>query len=355
MADSANTLRAGIFVVGGLCLGLVGYVLLAGSMAQGDRYVLILDNLGGLEQGAGVQFEGYPIGTVDSITPQFSDSDLRFEIVLSVQDDWPIYADSVASIASENLLSPKAVQIERGSSSELIATGSEIPVRAPVDALAGVLRTAEQFEELVQSEFVPVLQTVNSLLDGEIRDSVAGMGDLLRPLSEEAPVLINRLRLVVERLESALSDEMIGQAGDAVGELASLVTETKTLVGDVNAGLNQDIRPKVVGVLDDVTSLVGDLDTGLNQEIRPQVANVLDNVTSLTDAEVQAKVTRSLDRLEGASKDMRVMSQNLSALSVASDDRILAIIDRLERAAMNLEDMTATIRSEPSRLIRGTE
>jgi len=192
-----------------------------------------------------------------------------------------------------------------------------------------VMRTAEQFEELVQTEFVPVLRTVNSLLDGEVRSSVQGVGDLLGPLSKETPILVNRLRLVVERLETALNDDVIGSAGEAVGEFASLVTETKDLVSDFNTGLNNDIRPKVSGVLD--------------------------NVSSLTNSDVQGKITRSLDRLEGASQDVRVMSQNLSALSVTSDDRILAIIDRLERAAMNLEDMTATLRSEPSRLIRGAE
>lgn len=329
MADHANTLRAGIFVIGGLILGLLGYILLVGSVGQGDKYVMTLKNLGGLERGASVQFEGYPVGTVEGITPVFSDADLTFEIELSIEPGWPIYADSIASIASENLLSPKAVQIERGKSASLIAIGSEIPVRESVDAFAGVMRTAEQFEELVQTEFVPVLRTVNSLLDGEVRSSVQGVGDLLGPLSKETPILVNRLRLVVERLETALNDDVIGSAGEAVGEFASLVTETKDLVSDFNTGLNNDIRPKVSGVLD--------------------------NVSSLTNSDVQGKITRSLDRLEGASQDVRVMSQNLSALSVTSDDRILAIIDRLERAAMNLEDMTATLRSEPSRLIRGAE
>lgn len=329
MADYANTLRAGIFVISGLVLSFVGYILLVGSVGQGDKYVMILKNLGGLERGAGVQFEGYSIGTVAAITPVFSDADLTFEIELSIEQGWPIYSDSIASIASENLLSPKAVQIERGESADLIAIGSEIPVRKSVDAFAGVMRTAEQFEDLVQTEFVPVLRTVNSLLDGEVRNSVQGVGDLLGPLSKETPILVNRLRLVVERLETALNDDVIGSAGEAVGEFASLVTETKDLVSDFNTGLNNDIRPKVSGVLD--------------------------NVSSLTNSDVQGKIIRSLERLEGASKDVRVMSQNLSALSVTSDDRILAIIDRLERAAMNLEDMTATLRSEPSRLIRGAE
>lgn len=319
--ENQSTIKAGLFVIAGLLLALVGYILLIDSIGQGDRYVIRLDNLGGLEVGAGVQFEGYPIGTVDSIEPVFESGDLSFEIALMVESGWPVYEDSLATIASENLLAPKAVQISRGQSQALKAVGSELQVTEPVDALSGVLKTAAQFETLVQDEFVPVLRTVNDLLDGEVRDSIKGATEVLEPLAAETPELLARLTSTVERLEAAMSEETVGSVRQSVSDLAVVLSETRQLVS----------------------------------EARPKVVSVLSNADQFTGADIMQKAEQSMDEVHQAAQKANALATRFDNLSDRSDDRILAIIDRLERAAMNLEDMTATLRQEPSRLVRGTE
>jgi len=319
--ENQSTIKAGLFVIAGLLLALVGYILLIDSIGQGDRYVIRLDNLGGLEVGAGVQFEGYPIGTVDSIEPVFESGDLSFEIALMVESGWPVYEDSLATIASENLLAPKAVQISRGQSQALKAVGSELQVTEPVDALSGVLKTAAQFETLVQDEFVPVLRTVNDLLDGEVRDSIKGATEVLEPLAAETPELLARLTSTVERLEATMSEETVGSVRQSVSDLAVVLSETRQLVS----------------------------------EARPKVVSVLSNADQFTGADIMQKAEQSMDEVQQAAQKANALATRFDNLSDRSDDRILAIIDRLERAAMNLEDMTATLRQEPSRLVRGTE
>lgn len=348
--ENQSTIKAGLFVIAGLLLALVGYVLLIDSIGQGDRYVIRLDNLGGLEVGAGVQFEGYPIGTVDTIEPVFESSDLSFEIGLMVESGWPIYEDSLATIESENLLAPKAVQISRGQTQTLKAVGAELKVTEPVDALSGVLKTAAQFETLVQDEFVPVLRTVNELLDGEVRDSIKGATQLLEPLAAETPELLARLISTVERLEAVIDNDTMGAVQQSVDDLASVLSETKQLVAEV--------RPKVMSVLDSADQLT---DTDIVQKAEQsmdevhQAAQKANALATRFDTDIAQKAEQSMNEMHEAARAANALATRFDSLSDRSDDRILAIIDRLERAAMNLEDMTATLRQEPSRLIRGTE
>jgi phospholipid/cholesterol/gamma-HCH transport system substrate-binding protein len=327
--DSQSTYKAGLFVLFGVVLTLVGYVLLIGSIGGGDRYLIRLTNLGGLEVGAAVEFEGYSIGTVDSIEPLFDGDSLTFEVALMVESDWPIFEDSLATISSDNLLAPKSVQISRGNSATIQPVGSEIPVTEPVDALSGVLKTASQFERLVQDEFVPVLRTVNTLLDGEVRDSVRGATQVLEPLAEEAPELLARLSSTVERIERMLDDQTVDTFQESTRDLSEILSETRGLVTSIRRDFEGEIQPKVVSVLSNVESMTGD--------------------------ELLGKAEQSLDEVHQAAQKANALATRFDELSDRSDDRILAIIDRLERAAMNLEDMTATLRQEPSRLVRGSE
>ena len=327
--DSQSTYKAGLFVLFGVVLTLVGYVLLIGSIGGGDRYLIRLTNLGGLEVGAAVEFEGYSIGTVDSIEPLFGGDSLTFEVALMVESDWPIFDDSLATISSDNLLAPKSVQISRGKSATIQPVGSEITVTEPVDALSGVLKTASQFERLVQDEFVPVLRTVNTLLDGEVRDSVRGATQVLTPLAAEAPELLARLSSTVERIERMLDDQTVDTFQESTRDLSEILSETRGLVTSVRHDFEGEIQPRVVSVLSNVESMTGD--------------------------ELRGKAEQSLDEVHQAAQKANALATRFDELSDRSDDRILAIIDRLERAAMNLEDMTATLRQEPSRLVRGSE
>lgn len=327
--DSQSTYKAGLFVLFGVVLTLVGYVLLIGSIGGGDRYLIRLTNLDGLEVGAAVEFEGYSIGTVDSIEPLFGGDSLTFEVALMVESDWPIFEDSLATISSDNLLAPKSVQISRGNSATIQPVGSEIPVTEPVDALSGVLKTASQFERLVQDEFVPVLRTVNTLLDGEVRDSVRGATQVLEPLAAEAPELLARLSSTVERIERMLDDQTVDTFQESTRDLSEILSETRGLVTSIRRDFEGEIQPKVVSVLSNVESMTGD--------------------------ELLGKAEQSLDEVHQAAQKANALATRFDELSDRSDDRILAIIDRLERAAMNLEDMTATLRQEPSRLVRGSE
>jgi len=129
-----------------------------------------------------------------------------------------------------------------------------------------------------------------------------------------------------------------------------VLSETKQLVTDV--------RPKVMSVLDSADQLT---DTDIVQKAEQsmdevhEAAQKANALATRLDTDIAQKAQQSMNEVHEAAQAARAIATRFDNLSDRSDDRILAIIDRLERAAMNLEDMTATLRQEPSRLIRGTE
>ena len=85
------------------------------------------------------------------------------------------------------------------------------------------------------------------------------------------------------------------------------------------------------------------------------------NIESLTGGETKAKIMLLLDdieiirkNLEIASEAVIVASNNAADLSDISEDRIDAFLQKLENAALNVEEMTARLRDDPSIIIRGS-
>ena len=81
----------------------------------------------------------------------------------------------------------------------------------------------------------------------------------------------------------------------------------------------------------------------------------------LTGQEVQGRVLQLIDdvdviraNLERASEAVVVATNNAADVSDISEDRIEAFLQKLESAALNVEEMTARLRDDPSIIIRGS-
>ena len=85
------------------------------------------------------------------------------------------------------------------------------------------------------------------------------------------------------------------------------------------------------------------------------------NVEGMTGEETRAKIMSLLDdvkriraNLEIASESVMTATDNVANLSDISEDRIDAFLQKLESAALNVEEMTARLRDDPSIIIRGS-
>ena len=376
MKFKSSDFTAGLFVIGGLFAIITMFFVVKGQLNKQDSYHSYFNNVAGLRAGASVVYEGYIIGTVNQITPEQTDTGMTFRVDIGVQENWAIPSDSLAEIAALSLLSAQSIQIVAGTDTPL-TPGDLIPSRPATNLMADLSRTADQFAQIASQSLVPLLATVDQLLQDEAKQALTGLADLSITVGDGVPALLDSANRTVQNLETA-SENMVSLSG----------TDTKaavnTVLGDmVEASGNVNDAAKTIGSLTttadqmvsnvadtmetrwlkDVATLLGRIDTAAAnlEDISKSALASAGNVERLTGQEVQGRVLQLIDdvdiiraNLERASEAVVVATNNAADVSDISEDRIEAFLQKLESAALNVEEMTARLRDDPSIIIRGS-
>ena len=99
-SSRVNYVAVGAFVLALLAGLIVAIIALTGRGGPVDRYHTVYDNVGGIDVGTQVLYEGFQIGQVERITPLLTEGPVRFRVDLSVRRGWRIPEDSVARVAA---------------------------------------------------------------------------------------------------------------------------------------------------------------------------------------------------------------------------------------------------------------
>ena len=376
MKFKSSDFTAGLFVIGGLFAIITMFFVVKGQLNKQDSYHSYFNNVAGLRAGASVVYEGYIIGTVNEITPEQTDTGMTFRVDIGVQENWAIPSDSMAEIAALSLLSAQSIQIVAGTDTPL-APGALIPSRPATNLMADLGRTADQFAQIASQSLVPLLSTIDQLLQEEAKLALTGLADLSVTVSDGVPALLETANRTVENLEKA-SENVVSLSGDETKAAVNVV------LGDmVEASGNVNDATKTIGTLAttaddmvsnvaqtvesqwlaDVAALLGRIDNAAAnlEEISQSALASADNIEKLTGQAVQGRVLRLLDNvdkirtnLERASEAVVIATNNAADVSDISEDRIEAFLQKLESAALNVEEMTARLRDDPSIIIRGS-
>jgi len=144
----------------------------------------------GIKFGTQVVYEGYPIGQVEDVVPEPSESGMLFRVDFSVKEGWRIPEDSVAEIAAPSLLAAFTISINAGESTTALEPGGEVQGREAANMFAVVAELAGQFSELAESRIKPLLDTIGNafgtatdVMDGDGRVLVKELRTLTCPLS----------------------------------------------------------------------------------------------------------------------------------------------------------------------------
>jgi len=376
MKFKSSDFTAGLFVIGGLFAIITMFFVVKGQLNKQDSYHSYFNNVAGLRAGASVVYEGYIIGTVNQITPEQTDTGMTFRVDIGVQENWAIPSDSLAEIAALSLLSAQSIQIVAGTDTPL-TPGDLIPSRPATNLMADLSRTADQFAQIASQSLVPLLATVDQLLQDEAKQALTGLADLSITVGEGVPALLDTANRTVQNLETAsenvvslsgtdtkaavntvLGDmvEASGNVNDATKTIGSLTTTADQMVSNVADTME-------TRWLKDVATLLGRIDTAAAnlEDISKSALASAGNVERLTGQEVQGRVLQLIDdvdiiraNLERASEAVVVATNNAADVSDISEDRIEAFLQKLESAALNVEEMTARLRDDPSIIIRGS-
>lgn len=376
MKIKSSDFTAGLFVIGGLFAIITMFFVVKGQLNKQDSYYSYFNNVAGLRAGASVVYEGYIIGTVNDITPEATDTGMTFRVDIGVKEGWAIPSDSNAEIAALSLLSAQSIQIIAGISSPL-AIGAQIPSRPATNLMAELGRTADQFAQIASTSLVPLLATVDDLLNKEARQALTGLADLSQDVGDGVPALLDSASRTAANLEEASQNVAQISGGDTRRAVSQVLEDVMSASKNVNSAsetvktasadagaLVTNISGVATGTwLESVSTTLSRIDKSAAtlEQISAAALSGAQNIESLTGGQTKAKIMLLLDdieiirkNLEIASEAVIVASNNAADLSDISEDRIDAFLQKLENAALNVEEMTARLRDDPSIIIRGS-
>jgi len=354
---------AGLFVLTGFALIVAIFLVVRGQIGAPDRYHTYFKNVAGLRAGAAVVYEGYIIGSVADVDPMADESGMRFRVNLDIEKDWIIPSDSVAEISSVSLLSANAIQISAGTATPL-DPGSEIPSMTAVNVMAEISKTADELTAIAQTHLAPLLTTLRDVLDREGRGALASVSVLSGALAHHTPAIMSNIEATTANVAEITSSDNADSISRTIDNVEQASQGVIDIANDAAAVTSGAMRVASEGNLQRIETILGRIDSAaLELETTLKSANraTLKVEDALSDQNI-AMVTDILSEMQMIQSDIAEIvgtsmktSQNVQKISEFSQDRLDGFLQRMEASAMNIEEMTARLRDDPSLIIRGSE
>lgn len=310
METRANHVFVGAVTLA-LLAGLAAFFVWIARLNEGNikHYDIFFSQaVNGLAKGSQVTFSGVPVGKIDTI--ELWPKDPSFvRVRISVDSKVPILIGTTATMQSS-----------------LTGTG-DILLEGAVKGAPPIICPEDDSKALCP-EGVPVIPTKRG-----------GLGAILM----SAPLLLDRLATLSERLNTLLSDEnqlafkgILANTNNLTGSLADASPQVKTTLVDLQATLKQATATlanfdKVAG---SASSLLGDQQGSVAQELR----------TTLRSAQVAA------DELKATLGDARPAARQLSASTLPDAE---AALRELRAAVRSLRSITEKVDEQGAAALTG--
>lgn len=301
--------RSNHILVGSAVLVLLAMVIIAAfwfsRLGDGDKKqfdIFFKQSVNGLAKGSGVSFSGVPSGQVEEIELWKRDPSF-VRVRISVKNDLPVLQGTTATIQGVGFTGVSEIQLDG-------AVKGAPPIACPANNV-----------ESECPEGIPVIPT-----------KPGALGELLN----NAPLLLERLSTLTERLTELLSDrnqasiaqildnveKLTGSLADRSPEIAATLAQTRVaieqagnaaeeigkLAGTTNALLDEEGRPLMKDLQQTVQaarSSMNNLDAVLG-EARPGLHNFS---------------TRTMPEVDLLVRDLRAMTKSLGAVSEKLDQQ----------------------------------
>jgi len=314
-SSKINYLIVGLFVIA-MIVGLVGSIaVLTGRTGAVDGYYTVYDNVTGVKFGTQVVYEGYPIGQVESVTPQDRNNRMKFRVDFTVTEGWRIPEDSQVEIAAPNLLSAVALQIHAGVSTTALSPSDRVNSRAATNVFGAVSSLTEQLANLIEADAKPLIrhvtatvQDIQALITSDGNVMIRDITDLVRDITERIPIIADDIQAFAGNMETVS------------GEIMKVVS------------------PKN---LQTIEAILAQMDRSTKE---------FDNVLASMD-----KVLEDLDRLVVDPKaDIETTLAETRYIVESVSRHIDSINQNMESAARNMNEFSRQIRGNPGLLLGGT-
>ena len=254
----SREIKTGVIVVGGILLFILGFSYLKSTplFDNSKTFYAIYSHVDGLQPGTQVSINGYNVGIVNDI--KFKDESGNLLVTFSVNNEFNFSKNSKAELYDTGIIGGKGIQIRP------VFDGA--PDAQSGDTLTSATRPG--LTELVQQKLTPLQQkiegaftnadsiliSVNEVLDpktkNELRESIAGLNELMKSLGGSADILNNLLQKNQGKLDSSLNNfnelssnfvklsDSLNNAGlgRTLASLESTVSNLDKILGQIEQG-----------------------------------------------------------------------------------------------------------------------
>jgi len=313
--NKVNYFAVGSFVIL-MSVGLVVSIAkLSGQSGETDSYYAVYNNVTGIKFGTQVVYEGYPIGQVETVTPQQRDGKMEFRVDFDVIKGWKIPDDSIVEISSPGLLSAKTLSVSAGFSADPMKAGERLNSREATSVFGAVNDLAAQFSEMANNDIRPFLRNldqtvkeINSFMVGDGKVLIGDVSKLVRDITDRVPRIADDI------------DQFAGNMNKTSMELKKLITPK-----------NRAVLEKIIANLDTATETFGGSLETLNKTL-----DDIDGVVMSKDADINAILSETRYIVQSVSRNIDSINQNMEA------------------AARNMNEFSRQIRANPGLLLSGS-
>jgi phospholipid/cholesterol/gamma-HCH transport system substrate-binding protein len=304
-----NYTTVGVFVAAMIVALLWALAQISGRTGPTDTYTIVMDSVTDIDYGTLVRYEGYKIGQVERIEPEWADGKYRFRVVVSVNKDWKFPADSVARIAASSFLAAKTVEVFGGKSADLVAVGGEIMSGPPADAFSLMAQVAGQVGDLSETSLKPLIANVNDIItrignntDTNLNELFASLEAIAAEVQSKTPKITDDLSTFTTQMNATLlqADKFLDEQNLQSVRTILANTEKATKDASVAAAEVKALGQKLQDLADEVNAMI----SGNRRNVDKSLANleyILRSVAQNIDS-----ITRNID---GTARNMSEFSR----------------------------------------------
>lgn len=316
-----NYAVVGAFVLATIAGLVVAVAMLTGRTGATDDYFAVYGNVTGVKFGTQVFYEGYPIGQVESVTPQRNEGRMEFRVDFTVVKDWSIPSDSVVHIAAPSLLSAKALDIRAGDAPEPLKPGAQVTSTEAADVFAVMNDVAGEIQVLARDSVRPLLENLNKAVLN-VDGMVAGDG----------AIMLGQIRTLV--------DDVAQRAPAMLADIETFSTNLALTSTDIAAVFTPEMTNKIRGAVDGLTNAANGIDALMVD------AQALVKAANATMTETGEIIGDNRENIDATMTDMRLIAGSVAR-------HIDGINHHLDGAARNMYEFTRQIRANPGLLLSG--
>jgi phospholipid/cholesterol/gamma-HCH transport system substrate-binding protein len=304
-----NYTAVGVFVAAMIVALIWALAQISGRTGPTDGYSIVMDAVTDIDYGTLVRYEGYKIGQVERIEPEWTDGKYRFRVFVTVEQGWKIPDDSVARISASSFLAGKTVEIFGGKSQQLVAAGGEIVGGTPADAFSLMAQVAGQIGDLSESSLKPLIQHVDDIIqrigsktDVNLEQLFKSLQAIAADVQEKTPKITTDISAFTTQMNATLlqADKLVDDRN--IESVRTILANIETASAQAQ-GAAADIKvvsTKVQTLIDQLNAMVGDNRKNVDKSIA-NLEYILRSVSQNIDS-----ITRNID---GTARNMSEFSR----------------------------------------------